>query len=93
MKTFGHKRPVRKAGELVYLKPSPATAVTNDPYSVLYTKARRIVVCLEAGDIISFRELGRRHKWYLAVDTAFRYAVRCKAAADRLEKVKKRKQH
>lgn len=55
---------------------------TNGSYTVLYTKARPIVVTILPGDVLEFRELGRRGRWHLAVDTAFKYAVRCKAFAD-----------
>jgi hypothetical protein len=53
---------------------------------VLYVgerKARQIVVELQPGDVLEFRESGRRDRWQLAIDSAFRYAVRMKALADR----------
>lgn len=63
---------------------------TNGAYAVLYQKARPVVVTLRPGDVLEFRELGRRQRWHLAVDTAFRYAVRCQALAEAREKRGKR---
>lgn len=59
---------------------------TTMSYSVLYAKPRQIVVTLVPGDILEFREHGRRGRWCLAVDTAFRYAVRLAAFAQAAEK-------
>ena len=47
-----------------------------------YTRANRIVVTLAPGDVLEFRELRRRDKWSLNIDTAFKYAVHMKAFAD-----------
>jgi len=59
---------------------------TRLAYSVLYRKPRQIVVTLAVGDIIEFREAGRRAKWALPINTAFKYAVRLKAFTDAAEK-------
>ena len=59
---------------------------TRGAYSVLYSKPRRIVVALEQGDLITFRESGRRQKWILPSDAAFKYAVRLAAFAAAREK-------
>lgn len=67
---------------------------TRERYNVLYCnsrKAREIVVAILPGDVLEFREHGRRCRWYLAIETAFRYAVRIKAFAEAAEKAKKRK--
>jgi hypothetical protein len=48
---------------------------TKWSYSVLYRTARPIVVAILPGDVLEFREHGRRKRWTLAVDTAFRHAV------------------
>lgn len=62
---------------------------TRHAYSVLYAGAPRpIVVSLEPGDVICFRESGRRHRWTLAIDHAFRQAVRESAEAIRLKRKK-----
>ena len=60
----------------------PVTRRTRFDYSVLYasaSKARPIVVKIAAGDILQFREHGRRAVFSLAIDTAFKYAVRLTA--------------
>ena len=50
---------------------------TRRTYSVLYvSEARPIVVSLEPGDVITFRESGRRQVWSVSIDRAFRLAVR-----------------
>lgn len=50
---------------------------TRRPYVVLYAgEARPIVVSLEPGDVVSFREAGRRQVWTLPIDRMFRQAVR-----------------
>lgn len=59
---------------------------TRGEASVLFTKARPIVVGLLPGDVIEFREAGRRGRWYLSVENAFRYAVRLKTAAELAER-------
>jgi hypothetical protein len=45
-------------------------------------KARRIVVAILPGDIFEFREVGRKMRWHLAIEDAFKEAVRRKAAAE-----------
>jgi hypothetical protein len=70
----------------------PVSRATRGEYSVLYAKRRAVVVTLLPGDVIEFRELGRRGRWLLAVDTAFRYAIRCKVFSDMRERqIKRRK--
>jgi hypothetical protein len=50
---------------------------TRLAYVVLYAgKARPIVVSLLPGDVISFREAGRRQCWSLPLDRVFRHAVK-----------------
>lgn len=63
---------------------------TRHAYSVLYAGAiRPIVVSLEPGDVIVFREAGRRQRWTLAIDYAFRHAVRESLAVERRDQKKK----
>jgi hypothetical protein len=69
----------------------PISRATRGEYSVLYTKRRAVVVTLLPGDVIEFRELGRRCRWLIAVDTAFRYAVRCQALSEAAERRRKKK--
>jgi hypothetical protein len=59
---------------------------TRLSYPVLYRNARQIVVTLVVGDVIEFREAGRRARWPLPIDSAFKYAVRLKASTDAAEK-------
>lgn len=61
--------------------------VTRRTYMVLYVhEARSIVVSLEPGDVITFRESGRRQKWTLPIDRMFRQAVRETASQRRRSK-------
>ena len=65
--------------------------VTRDTYTVLYTgDARSIVVSLEPGDVMTFREAGRRQTWSLPIDRMFRQAVREAALAQRRERKARR---
>lgn len=61
----------------------PVQRVTRGTYMVLFPtcrkKARRIVVRIEAGDILRFRELGRRKRYDLPINEAFGLAVKCSA--------------
>lgn len=58
----------------------PVRRRTRSAYALLYyNKARRIVVELTPGDLLTFRELGRRCRWQLPIESAFRYAVRIQA--------------
>jgi hypothetical protein len=59
---------------------------TRGAYRVLYRKPRRIVVTLAQGDLLVFRESGRRQAWSLNADTCFKYAVRLAAFAIAREK-------
>lgn len=57
----------------------PVRRKTRDAYNVLYHgthKARRIVIELQGNDTVAFRELGRRDRFHLPIEAAFRYAVR-----------------
>ena len=60
----------------------PVRRKTRHSYSLLYiNKARRIVVELSPGDLPTFRELGRRRRWSLPIESAFRIAVHRAATA------------
>lgn len=62
--------------------------VTAGRYSVLYPgsrNAREIVVQLAPGDLLQFREKGRRQVFALPIEEAFRLSVRRHAAASRQE--------
>jgi hypothetical protein len=69
----------------------PVRRVTRRSYSVLYSgEPRAIVVALEAGDVITFREAGRRQTWSVAIERIFRQAVREAALAQRRERRNRR---
>lgn len=61
----------------------PVSRATRESYAVLYAKARPIVVSIRPGDVLEFRELGRRGRWLLSIATAFRHAVELQAWADK----------
>ena len=50
--------------------------VTRSSYSTLYAKARPIVVRIAAGDLLQFREHGRRQWYDIAIDDVFSIAVK-----------------
>lgn len=55
---------------------------TRETYNVLYSSARhsrQIVIELKPGDVLEFRELGRRIRFALPIEDAFRIAVRRQA--------------
>lgn len=58
----------------------PVQRVTVRTYDVLFPhnqrKARRIVVRVDTGDILRFREHGRRQWFDLSIDQAMRLAVK-----------------
>jgi hypothetical protein len=66
--------------------------ITRRTYTILYVhEARAIVVSLEPGDVITFRESGRRQTWSLPIDRMFRQAVRETVALHRREKTKRKR--
>lgn len=71
---------------------NPVHRLTRGSYSVLYPRPRQIVVSLEVNDIITFREKGRKARFALPVDSAFRIAVRNAALAAKREKKLNRSQ-
>jgi Leu/Phe-tRNA-protein transferase len=71
----------------------PVRRRTRRSYSVLYSsEPRTIVVSLEPGDVITFREAGRRQTWSVAIDRIFHQAVREAAFAQRRERTRAAKQ-
>lgn len=60
------------------------TRRTRSPYNVLHhRKARKICASFLPGDVLEFRESGRRGRWSIPIDAVFRIAVKIKAEADR----------
>lgn len=71
----------------------PLVRRTRGTYSVLYVgsrRARQIVIALLPGDVLEFRESGRRSRWQIPIDSAFRYAVHCQALASRSARRRRR---
>lgn len=85
MKTFGHQRPQhdKKTGELLGLIDSPARAVTREILGAAFLadKDRRLVVSLEAGDLICFRPSGTRRVYKRVAKDVFAWVLRCEANA------------
>lgn len=69
----------------------PVTRRTRGAYAVLYRQPRQIVTTLAPGDLLEFRESGRRQKWLLPIDAAFRQAVSNAARAAAAERRARRK--
>lgn len=67
---------------------------TKNSYNVLYhsgSKSRQIVVGMLPGDVLEFREKGRRGRYTIPIDVVFRQAVKRKAFLENMEKGKHRK--
>lgn len=67
----------------------PVQRVTRGKFNVLFassTKARAIITRIGLGDVLYFREQGRREWFPLNIETAFKAAVRNKAFRDAVEK-------
>lgn len=57
----------------------PVQRVTVASYAVLYPQRRPIVVRIAQGDLLEFREKGRKQRFCLPIDTAFGIAVKASA--------------
>jgi hypothetical protein len=57
--------------------------LTRGAYSTLTAQRRQIVVGLEPGDLVSFREKGRRRRFFLTLSGLFSLAVRKTVEAER----------
>lgn len=95
MRFFGHKRPIRApdTGEIIGQMNSPVRAVTREKLGRQFgpDHNRRLMVTLEAGDLIVIRpEKTLRPEKMAAVDV-YRYMLRCKANARHLEKARETK--
>lgn len=65
----------------------PIHRKTRGAYSVLYfRRPRQLIVSLLPGDLIEFREVGRRTRFQIPIETAFRRAVTLKAISEAAEK-------
>lgn len=78
-----------------HLIKSPVSRRTREEYRVLFAsanKAKPIVVSIMPGDILRFRELRGRSHWDIAIDCAFRYAVKLHALAEAGERGRKKQE-
>lgn len=91
MRTFGHKRVVRDyAGNVIDVKDSPVGAVTHGVLDGSFgcDRSRKLVVTLEAGDLIVIRPHGTQRPEKMAVQDVYRFMIRSKANLIRLEKAR-----
>lgn len=94
MKTFTHQRPIRDdLGIITGYRPAPAFRVTDAPLGGSFCKdrARRLVVGLEAGDVISFRPEGTRQRITAPAAELYRAALQWIANRATLERARERK--
>lgn len=69
----------------------PIYRVTAGEYSTLFPKPRQIVVGLDPrGDLLVFREKGRKGKWCVPIADIFAQVVRREALAKKKAKRKKK---
>jgi hypothetical protein len=54
---------------------SKVTRKTEHAHAVLYTKPNNIIVSILPGDVLEFREAGRRDRFQITIAAAMRYAV------------------
>ena len=94
MKEFGHQRPIRnREGEVIELKSSPARAVTREVLDGSFglDRGRKIIVSLEAGDLIVLRAARTQRPYRLKAHDVYRWAIHCAANRAALEKARQRK--
>lgn len=95
MNTFGRKRPVRNAaGEITGLIESPACAMTHGELDASFgapDRDRKLIVSLEAGDLIVMRPQGTRRPMKAAAIDVYRWMIRCEANRITLERARDKK--
>lgn len=95
MREFGHKRPVRDqaTGDILDMIESPVGATTREALGGQFgsDKRRKLVVTLEAGDLIVIRPAGTRRAEKMSAVDVYRYMIRCKANLISLTKARERK--
>lgn len=94
MKTFGHQRLVRDAvGNVVDLADSPARAVTKDVCGSRFgaDSERKLVVSLEAGDLITIRLQGTRRLYRAEAKDVLLWMIKSYANRLALERARDRK--
>jgi len=95
MKSFSHKRPIRDdAGMKIGERPGPAFRVTDKELGGSFGCHRecRLVVGLEAGDILSFRPAGTRQRVTAAAVDLYRSVLQWNVDRRHLEKARKKKE-
>lgn len=95
MKAFGHQRIEHATnGEVARLVDSPARAVTREVLGSKFgpDSERRLIVSLEAGDLLSLRPLGTRRAYHITARDLFWHVLRCEAAAMNLAKAREAKE-
>lgn len=94
MKEFGHKRPRRNpAGEIIDLIDCPARAVTRNPCGFGFgpDSKRKLIVSLEAGDLIVVRPHRTARPYRMEARDLFRYLLQLEANRLNLERARDRK--
>lgn len=94
MKQFGHQRPMRNgSGEIESMVDSPARAVTRNALGgrFLADSKRRLIVSLEAGDLVCLRPTGTRRLYRIEAKDLFFHLMRCEANRVTLEKARDKK--
>lgn len=94
MKLFGHlRRHCDEAGNLIELFPSPARAITRDslPAGFGSDRGRRLIVSLEAGDLIVIRPAGTRRRYSAPAVNVLAWMLRTAANSATLERARNRK--
>lgn len=88
-------RPIRdkKTGERIGEKPSPARAVTKKELGAAFGRddERRLVVSLEAEDLITFRPYGTRQIISAPAKDLYRQVIMWQANKAQLERARERK--
>lgn len=94
MKLFGHLRHTKDTdGTIIESKPSPARAITRDtlPAGFGTDRGRRLIVSLEAGDLIVIRPAGTRRRYQATAESVLSWMLRTQANAATLAKARNRK--
>ena len=95
MRSFGQTRPVRDAkGAITSHKPSPVRAVTRAGLGHSYgskERGRRLVVSLEAGDVIRFRQHGTKRSVTATAFDVYAWILRSQAMNANMAKLRERK--
>lgn len=91
MRNFGHKRPVRdESGAVVEYIPSPAAAITLETLGGAFgpDKAHRLIVSLDAGDLIILRPERTARPMAIAAKDVYRFALQCRANLANLQRAR-----